>query len=63
MAPRNENIPITHDDEFWRSFDGAMQRFAGFHDSMDKLDALSERLTEEAYTEYLERERRAAEPE
>jgi hypothetical protein len=63
MALRNENIPITHDDEYWKSYDGAMSRFAGFHDSMNKLDALSKRLTEEAYREYLERERRAAEKE
>jgi hypothetical protein len=61
VAPRNENIPITHDDYYWRSFEAAMSRFAGFHDSMNKLDALSKRLTEEAFQEYLERDRRAAE--
>jgi hypothetical protein len=44
---------INLDDEFWKSHEGVMARFANFHASMDRLEALSKELTDGAYQEYL----------
>jgi hypothetical protein len=46
------------DDDYWKGFDGRRNlEFAErFGSAMRRLDELSQRLTEEAYQEYLKRE-------
>jgi hypothetical protein len=50
-----------YDDDYWRGSNGTMLRRQGYFEAMDRLDALSRELTEQAHNEYLERERRKAE--
>ena len=44
-----------YDDVYWRGSNGIMDAREGFFEAMNRLDALSRELTDQAHNEYLER--------